>query len=127
MTGARAKSVRAAWRLQGNVKCDRCCCCTLSATAFTFLFDQNVGDQITAEVCVLTCVEEEDELVHEAVVHGGHGHLQREHQEPHEPEPGTTVSYLGPNPRSSWQELVVRILISSLTISEAGTWGSHPA
>lgn len=33
---------------------------------------------------MLTCVEEEHELVHEAV-HGRHRHLQREHQEPHEP------------------------------------------
>jgi hypothetical protein len=34
---------------------------------------------------LLTCIEEEDELVHEPG-HARHAHLQREHQQPHEPD-----------------------------------------
>ena len=39
---------------------------------------------IDSEGRLLTCVEEEDELVHEPG-HARDGHLQREHQQAHEP------------------------------------------
>ena len=73
----------------------------------------------------LTCVEEDVELVHEPG-YARHGHLQREHQQAHEPKGKCKKKTVCGRERrkngTEEEEKQGRVLV--LTISESGTWGS---